>query len=435
MTFQNSQPSGAAATERLPLVRPEAGAGRYVGGVCAGLAAHLGLPVQRVRLMAIAAALCGGAGVIAYLFLWITVPVGDAEKVMRQLADPHRVRTVAPPVEASDEVGKQPWYRGISVSDLVLGFLLVLVALAVANRSITTALGQWLLPALVILTGALLTWSQLDERRRGKILAETGGRTPWSTVRMVGGVVLVVVGVLVFVGRGTDTATAISAAVAAIAVLTGVAIVLAPWWLRLIKDLAQERAMRERADERAEIAAHLHDSVLQTLAMIQRSSTDSVTVSRLARTQERELRQWLYEDSPEHGTSLAAEIRELAVDIDEQYGVPIDVVVVGDAVPDDVTGALVQATNEALKNAVRHGRPPISLYLEASERRLDVSVRDRGDGFDLDSIAEDRFGVRESIIGRITRRGGTVDVRQIPDGGTEIRIRMEFPGDDENENS
>jgi signal transduction histidine kinase len=261
-------------------------------------------------------------------------------------------------------------------------------------------------------------------------------------VRIAGGVVLVLVGIVLLVGQDARPSSVVRAAVASLAVLAGVAIVLAPWWLRLVRELGDERAARAREAERADIAAHLHDSVLQTLALIRARSTDADTVARLARAQERELREWLYDDRPSPGTSLAAELRGLVAEVEdgrvgrraEALGAPgggveagpvvVDVVVVGDCAPTQETAALLQATREALVNAVAHGAPPYSVFLEAGAASVEVFVRDRGNGFRMDDVAPDRFGVRESILGRVQRRGGTAEIISRPGWGTEVRLRV-----------
>jgi len=222
----------------------------------------------------------------------------------------------------------------------------------------------------------------------------------------------------------------INAAVAAVAVLLGVALVLAPWWLRLARELTEERAARAREAERADIAAHLHDSVLQSLALIRKQAGDPEAVARVARAQERELRAWLYDDRPEPGTSLAAELAAVVAEVEDVEAVAVETVVVGDRVPDEDTAALLLATREALLNAARHGSPPVTVYLEASDDRVEVFVRDRGEGFDLDGIPHDRFGVRESILGRVRRRGGTAEVTSSPGRGTEVHLTTPQRGEE-----
>ncbi|WP_256970913.1 sensor histidine kinase, partial [Cellulomonas iranensis] len=229
---------------------------------------------------------------------------------------------------------------------------------------------------------------------------------------------------------GVEPALLVQSAVAGLAVLLGVGLVLAPWWVRLVRELGDERAARAREAERADIAAHLHDSVLQTLALIRARADEPVEVARMARAQERELREWLYDDRHAPGTSLVAALRAVVAEVEDSRSGPsgeavaVDVVVVGDRVPEPDTLALLQATREALVNAVVHGRPPVSLYLEVGPELVEVFVRDRGDGFDLDAVGPDRFGVRESIMGRVRRRGGTARVSSSPERGTEVHLAM-----------
>ncbi|HMO11766.1 MAG TPA: ATP-binding protein [Actinotalea sp.] len=194
-----------------------------------------------------------------------------------------------------------------------------------------------------------------------------------------------------------------------------------------MRALSEERLARARESERADIAAHLHDSVLQTLALIRARAGDADEVSKLARAQERELRSWLYEDRPSPGTSLATQLREVVGEVEDAHSVPVEVVIVGDATPDEGSDVLLRATREALANAVRHGKPPVSLYLEIGPDAVEVYVKDRGDGFELDAVPHDRFGVRESIIGRMRRHGGSAQVRTRA-GGTEVELRLPRAG-------
>ncbi|PFG33931.1 phage shock protein C (PspC) family protein [Sanguibacter antarcticus] len=415
---------------RLPLRRPPGN--RLLGGVCLGAAAHLDLPVRSVRFMATLLALAGGLGVVAYVFLWVTVPTGDPVAIAAEQRDPALTRIASRSQPAWSARGQDRW-ANVPVRDILVGSLLVVAAVAlVASRLGVTIEWSWVLPVLIALVGVAIAWSQLDESERGRWLTRAGGRTPNVVLRLTGGIVLVLVGVLLLVSQDMSGSEIIPAVVAALAVLAGVALVLAPWWLRLRRELGEERAARERANERADIAAHLHDSVLQTLALIQRSSARSGEVTRLARNQERELREWLYQDRPAAGTSLAADVTTLVAEVEntltERSGgdepVSIDVVVVGDCPPSEATSALLQAAREALVNAVVHGGPPVSLYLEVSEDAAEVYVRDRGTGFDVDLIPHDRFGVRESIIGRVQRKGGDATVVSHGDRGTEIALRM-----------
>lgn len=419
---------------RLPLRRPRGG--RILGGVCLGIAAHLDVPVKTVRLLVLLLALVGGAGVLAYVFLWTTVPPGDPARVAADQRDPALARLAPRPDQVPALDASSPLSRLLTrlpVRDILVGSVLLAGASAlIASRFGVIIEWSWVLPVVVALVGTGLAWSQLDASQRGVLLSRAGGRTPNGVLRLVGGLVLALVGVLALVSQDMPSSAMLPAVVSALAVLAGAALVLAPWWLRLGRELGEERAARERANERADIAAHLHDSVLQTLALIQRSADKPGEVTRLARNQERELREWLYDDRQEEGTSLAADLRSLVADVEnrmsERLGggeaVSVDVVVVGDCPPNDATRALLQAAREATVNAVVHGRPPVSVYLEVSDASAEVFIRDRGDGFDLDAIPHDRFGVRESILGRVQRRGGTASVRSGPGGGTEVRLRV-----------
>jgi len=396
---------------RLPLLRPERG--RWVGGVCAGLSAHLGIPVGLLRALVLVLA-ATGAGLVVYVFLWVTVPPGDPVRAAAEQLPAERRRLAARP-------RLDP--RGVPVRDIALG----LIALGGAGLLVAERLGarvdaSWVLPLLIAAAGLVLAWGQLDRTARARWVS--GGRTPVSVVRLAGGVLLAALGVLLLVSQGTSVTTTLNAAVAALAVLLGVAIVLAPWWLRLVRELTEERAARAREAERADIAAHLHDSVLQTLALIRKQAGDAEAVARLARAQERELRAWLYDDRPAPGTSLAADLAAVVAEVEDLEAVAVETVVVGDRSPDEDTAALLLATREALLNACRHGRPPVTVYLEAGEDAVEVFVRDRGEGFDLEHVPQDRFGVRESIIGRVRRRGGEAEVVSRPGRGTEVRLRL-----------
>ncbi|MCU1431418.1 MAG: putative signal transduction histidine kinase [Actinotalea sp.] len=381
--------------------------------MCAGLAAHLGVPPGTLRLVMVLLTPLG-LGVLLYVWFWVTVPVGDPAQVAADQR-PAALSRLVPRL-------RQPGRR-VPLTDIGVGLLLILgAALAIAVRNGVAVETSWVLPALIVLAGTALAWSQLDGVQRGRFLSHAGGRTPVSVVRLLAGTVLAGLGVFLLVGQGESVDTMIRSALAALAVLTGAALVLAPWWLRLARELGEERMARARESERADIAAHLHDSVLQTLALIRARADRPDDVARLARAQERELRAWLYDDRTVPGTSLAAELRTLVGEVEDARSVALESVVVGDRVPDAGTEALLQATREALVNAVVHGRPPVSLYLEVGSRQTEVFVRDHGEGFELGSVPADRFGVRESIIGRMRRRGGTATVQSRPGRGTEVHL-------------
>ncbi|MEV7972527.1 PspC domain-containing protein [Cellulomonas sp. NPDC089187] len=405
---------------RPPLRRPERG--RVLGGVAAGLAVHLGVSVRMVRLLFVVLTPVAFFGPLLYVFWWVTVPLGDAEQMTdTRPAWQTRLAPVLSPARV-EQLRRLPW------GQIAVGAALVVSAAALLlNRSGSSIGSGWLVPVLLLAAGAALAWSQLDAVQKER---KGGARNRVSVLRLVGGLVIAGVGVLLLVGKETEPAVLVQSTVAAVAVLAGVALVLAPWWLRLVRALGDERLARARESERADIAAHLHDSVLQTLALIRARADDATEVARLARAQERELRAWLYDDRPEPGTSVVAVLREIVAEIEDTRvgpsgeAVTIDVVVVGDCEPDQNTDALLQATREALLNAVRHGRPPVSCYLEAGPTEVEAFVRDRGTGFDLDAVPSDRFGVRESILGRVRRRGGTASVVCKDGGGTEVRLQV-----------
>ena len=398
-------------TERLPLRRPLRG--RWIGGVCNGLAVHLGVSVRLVRLVMALLTAVGGIGPLLYVWFWVTIPVGDpAQAAVDQR--PAALNRLAPRL-------REPGRR-VPVTDIAVGVLLLLAAALLIALRQGVDIEYWVLPVLIVLAGTALAWSQLDAIQRGRFLTRAGGRTPVNVVRLLGGAVLAVLGLFLLVGQDDPIDVLLRSAVAALAVLTGAALVLAPWWLRLVRELGDERAARARESERADIAAHLHDSVLQTLALIRARSDRPDDVARLARAQERELREWLYDDRRTPGTSLASDLRAVVAEVEDTRSVAVDVVVVGDCEPGPGTEALLLATREALFNAVNHARGPYSLYLEVASDQAEVFVRDHGDGFDLAEVPTDRFGVRESIIGRVVRRGGTASVKSREGRGTEVHL-------------
>jgi signal transduction histidine kinase len=243
------------------------------------------------------------------------------------------------------------------------------------------------------------------------------------------GIALVVGAALLFLQANGALSGARDLVLSLVVVALGLGLILAPFWLRLVRGLTAERAERIRSQERAEVAAHLHDSVLQTLALVQKQADDPRAVATLARRQERELRTWL-SGAPEARPDerLADALRAAAAEIEEAHGTPIEVVTVGDRDLDDRGRALVAAAREALANAVRHAGTdaPIAVYAEvAAGGRAEVFVRDRGRGFDPASVPEDRRGVRESIVGRMARHGGRATVQSTPGQGTEVELVLD----------
>ncbi|HEY7717315.1 MAG TPA: PspC domain-containing protein [Pedococcus sp.] len=430
------RPDRAAASEAAeqpprPLLHRPA-EGRLVGGVCAGLAQHLGWEPWLIRLGFVGLALAGGAGVVAYLFLWALTPqsvggVVEGEGGGRARVDPAR------PVPAAGE-GPEPALTDEATRDstraVLVGGLLLLAGLVVVgqNAGLDLQLG-FLLPLLVVAVGAVIAWSQLDDAQRGRWLGSSAGTRRFSAARLAFGGLLALVGLVVVATRGRSLTAIWDIALASLAVLAGVALILAPWGLRLWQDLRHEQAEAARATERADIAAHLHDSVLQTLALIQRSADDPTTVAQLARAQERELRSWLYAGPAGSDATLAAAVAEAAHEVEDLHGTPVELVVTGDRDLDEGGYALVRAVREALLNAVRHGEPPVTAYVEIGPSGVEAFVRDHGPGFDLDEVPQDRLGVRQSILGRMERHGGTARVRRL-DQGTEVALTLPLtPGE------
>jgi signal transduction histidine kinase len=222
-----------------------------------------------------------------------------------------------------------------------------------------------------------------------------------------------------------------SVALATLVVTIGLMLISAPFWIAMVRRLGSERVARARSEERSEVAAHLHDSVLQTLALIQKRSDDPDQVARLARRQERDLREWLSDDQPTRPDErLADALRAAAVEIEDSHGAPIEAIVVGDAELDERMRALVGAAREALTNAAKfaHDGGPVRLYAEIDDRDAHVFIDDRGPGFDTGAIPADRRGVRESIIARMKRHGGQAKIRSEPGDGTEVELSMKRNG-------
>jgi signal transduction histidine kinase len=371
-----------------------------VGGVCAALAVHLGYPVRRVRFAMVVVTLFGGAGLLFYFWLWAFVPI-------------------AADGDEGDEGTEVSRRAPVGALLLACGAVVAIVAVILANSAISpVAAIVW----STLFAGGAVAWSlafdQNDPRRtpRYRLL-----------VRSFGAVLLMVTGALLLVSRGARP-DALTAVLAVIMIVLGAGVVAAPGVVRLWSDLMAERAARVREEQRAEIAAHLHDSVLQTLALIQNRAGASSEVSRLARAQERELRDWLFAGTAPSGADLATQLREVAAAIELDYPVRLDVVAAGDASPSNT--ALVAAAREAMLNAARHAGGDVSVYVESSAETTDVFIRDRGPGVDLDALPADRLGIRESIIGRMSRAGGTATVAPGSGGvGTEVHLHLDMSQD------
>ena len=456
----------AAARPRPPLVRRPAD--RWVAGVSGGVADHLGLPAPLVRFGLVLLVLVSGSGLVLYVWLWALVPVGPAPSL-----DPAPASGPAPDVAPADAPaaawpggGGQPRphlsggrprggaggpqdafdayaTRGADAppppgadalptssrrGDVLLAAVLLGAGVLLLGAVVAPGTAGPLVPLALVALGVLVAYWQLDEVERTRWARRAGGSGRAAAVRLAVGVLLVAVGAVLALRQGAGLSDLLRTLAATLAVLAGVALVLAPWGLRLWRGLDAERAARVREEERADIAAHLHDSVLQTLTLIQRSATQPGEVARLARAQERDLRGWLYAEPVADEGSLVAQLGRAAAEVEDAHGVVVDVVTVGDRPGDAATVALVAAAREALLNAARHAGAPVSLYAECGPSATEVFVRDRGVGFDPAQVPADRLGLRESVVGRVARAGGEARVRSAPGEGTEVRLRLPTAG-------
>ena len=403
---------------------------RMVAGVCAGLAEHLGMRVGLVRALMIGTSFFFGAGLVFYGWLWLLVPMAgenptEGAKPLDADGNP-RLALFRPAAGAVVEDNTSQARKRLSLGfrEVATGGALVIAAVVLfgQQKGWNLQLGT-LIPLLVIILGAVLAWMQLDDTRRVGLLSAAKMNTPASMLRLGGGLALVIAGVLVIVAGSGSWTLVWSSVVASLAVLAGVALVLAPWALKFWREFQAERTGRIRETERAEIAAHLHDSVLQTLALIQKSAHSPGDVTRLARAQERELREWIYKDTARDTGALVERVKAVCAEAEDVYGQAVEVVTVGDAELTDRGNALIQAVREAVMNGVRHGGTTVSVYVEAGPKGVDVFIKDRGPGFDIAAVPKDRLGVRESVVGRMQRNGGTAEIISGTDG-TEVRLHL-----------
>jgi signal transduction histidine kinase len=393
----------AAASSRRRLYR-STDVGMF-GGVAAGLCEHLGFRSRRtlwlIRLGFVALTMASGLGAVLYGAFWIVLPTDPS-------GPPQRTRPV--------------WQL------YLIGIAAAAAALVIAFETVPRH--GLFIPLTLAGLGATLVWRQSTDYQRQRwtqVSAESlrsaaGGRA--GVIRLSAGAAMVVLGVVLVLVEGTSFDQLLSTLFVAVIVVVGFALITGPIWVRMVADLSAERRALIRAQERADLAAHVHDSVLQTLALIQRNAGSSREVARLARGQERELRELLYGRRATSG-SFAAALREAVGQVEDDYAITVDAVVVGDAQLDADLDAVVQAAREAVVNAAKHAQvETVSLYAEVDAERVELFVRDRGAGFEPDGVDDDRQGLRGSIIARIERHGGQVRVRSAPGQGTEIEIRM-----------
>lgn len=380
--------------------------GRIVGGVAAGIADELGVEPFVIRLAFVVLATAGGAGIILYGVAWLAslLPGGPDTAV----------------VERSPK-GADETQRLLGIGLVVFGMLSFLRWLDVAF------IDSLVWPVALVGAGVAVAHVQgVDlSATTDRLVGAEADRSAFL-VRVAAGALLVAAGIVFAVTLNFSWRRAWDTLLVVAVVVAGIVLVLGPWVSALVNDLTAERRARIRANERAEVAAHLHDSVLQTLSLIQRRADDPQVVN-LARRQERELRSWLYGRRTDHGDRSFRErlVAELA-DVEDLHAVPVEVVVVGDGALDEPRQAILAATREAVTNAAVHsGAGRVDVYAEVDGARTAVFVRDTGCGFDPGSVADDRRGIADSIRGRVQRVGGEVSVMSQPGEGTEVELSVE----------
>lgn len=362
--------------------RPQSG--RVVAGVAAGLAQNLGVSALSARIALTALTLLGGVGAMAYAGLWIFTPALDDAPSTRR-----------------------------SPLSLMLVFL-ALVGSAVGVLGVSGASLSVAVPLAVVAIGAVLAWLAYDR----------GLNTPVGLVAVAAGAVLVIGGVVV--AAVTWESGSGSAILATALTLVGFGALVVPLVLKLWRSLSQEQAAKAVSEERAEIAARLHDSVLQTLALIQKRAGDSREVTRLARAQERELRAWLFDAPSAAPTTCFGALEAACGEVEDLFDMRVSAVTVGeDAELTEAAKLLIQAAREAMVNAGKHaGVDAVDVYAELLAGELSIFVRDRGVGFDVDAIPADRHGIRDSIRARVEGTGGRVRISSTPGEGTEVELAV-----------
>lgn len=359
---------------RLPLALPRitrAEGDGALAGVAAGIARGLGVDATLVRLTFAFLTFAGGAGVVGYAGAWLVL---------------------------APEHGPQPSQRRrfIGFVTLALAGLLGLRGLGISDAVL------W--PAALAVAGVLIA--------RGH-----------AGARFVVGLLVVALAIVLFVDTNVGD-TGGGAALESSAVAIALLLVIGPWAWRLAAERDAERTERIRSQERSEMAARVHDSVLQTLALVQREAGDPKRVAALARRQERELRSWLYPGAREEGAGLSGAMDAAATEVEELHGIRVEIVQTGDVPLDERVDALVLASREAMANAARHsGADEVSTFVDVDDDQIAVYVRDRGSGFDPDEIPAGSHGITESIRGRMDRVGGTVTLTSSPTG-TEVELRL-----------
>lgn len=433
------------APAHAPLLRPDRKHGGLLCGACSGLAAHLGLPTPLVRAFMVLVTPLFGFGLVLYVFLWAFVPKGDPRAAERERTDVASM----PLAKGNTDVMKSATVQATGMPDMnttttatatgtAYGFspasgrsfadllhdastISVIVAAYTMIVPLTVLLGnlfQEVSPAITLFfaaTGVLADWTLRRYPRTAERISLATGMSFLA---------LALLAFSTYIGYERTANRSLRVIVCVLMLAGAAALMIGPRVTAMTRRLADEQAAKEREEERADMAAHLHDGVLQTLSLIQVNADDPAIVRQLAHAQERELRSWLYQRRGTESQSFVTGLRKAAAEAEARVGEPIDVVAVGDIQPDESLTALLEATRESLTNAAKHGRPPISVYCEVMDDGVDVYVKDHGTGFDPNAIPEGRLGVRESIMGRVMRRGGQVEIESSAEFGTEVHMHM-----------
>lgn len=397
---------------------------RLLAGVAGGLADHLGLNPLHVRIAFACLTGIAGFGVVLYGAFWVVVPQADtggpAEPPGLAAASRRGLRRLPVRSPEPESIGQL-----VALLAVAMGAVLALQQTGLGVNEVV------LWPALAVVAGLAVVWWQVDE---GVATGAPRRRRVLVVLRYLAGAVLVGLGLASFLLLAGGADAARRGLFGGAVLVGGAALIVGPWLLRTWRTLADERAERIRSQMHADLAAHLHDSVLQTLALIQRQAHDARAVTRLARAQERDLRTFLYGETGYGGSpagdmsTLASALRRTAAEVEDAHGVAVEVVTVGDVPLDGAAGearrALLAAAREAMVNAAVHAGTTVDVYAEAEGDGVRAYIRDRGPGFDPDTVPEDRAGVRHSIVGRMERHGGRATVRSRPGEGTEVELRL-----------
>lgn len=389
--------------------------GRLAGGVAAGIAARTGFNVTLIRALFGITAVISGFGFAAYVLAWLFIPAAGAPSNLASKA-------------MSD-------LRGLALAAVTASMLIVVLIIASILGIGLLSSFSW--PVIVGAAGLVLIWRNASEPEQESLrilarpLVEVSGAGGKSRLRLRIAIsaVLLVVG-LVTLASVHKPAQLLRPLGGVILVIGAVLLLLGPWWMRVMQRLLVERQARIRAEERADIAARVHDSVLQTLALIQRRADSPQQVVQLARAQERELRSWLFDGRAPGSmdgieTTVAGAVRRIQQEVEAQHGVAVEVVTVGDCEIDDDLSALLAAGREATVNAAKwSGAQVVSVFAEVEPSEVSIFVRDRGKGFDPDTVPEDRKGLAESVRARMSRRGGTATIKSVIGEGTEVALTM-----------